>query len=995
MLRSSIRSGFGRGDLLWLTKALSGPLPAEALRALGLREDVPPAEPQPTQRPLPIPRRGDGAGEAGVVEVEKPIPENLPTVRHGERRLSFHRPMECDELAEPNVEVRPRNPVSDAELAVPWARTAPGAPPLVSWSRMAFGLRHHLGMTVDSRRLDLRALEARVGRGLPLTSLPRLSRVQWAAELVVIRDRGMEMEAFQPDIDELLARIRRERGYGGLRVRELRGPPEAFPWRSLPASAPVLVLSAMGQMQRAQARMEAWERCGRGLLAAGRALLVLNPAPRDRWNAELVSVWPTVLWDRAGRFPRNGLGRSGPTIQSDDQAERQKATVERLLTLLSPGVRVEPALLRLARLAIGAEADAGTEHDAWNGPDTWASSTCFGFEHGPALERRLNARGADPLADPVGQWVVEHHRHCSLALVFECELRAALSGSNAAQAKPRLREMLERFVARLQQIAMNPDGSEAVESGVPEWLARMVDRLSESMRADTSIQRLLSQAWAIAFRSNHPGIGKPGHAGEAVVIPPGLDREMVHETMRGLLAKQVARMWRVRVDMGGWVMEPETPDAAGARMRDLARMPVGRPFVSVGIEDSTLIESRHAHGPAFRNRSLTLPTLDSRIEILHGRPKSRVIVETDQQRLTFSPLRRPAWARSMSEDRYGLRATFEVRGVTFALRWIPPGSFWMGSPEDEPGRFPNEGPRHRVTIKQGFWMGETPVTQEQWRAVAEEAGPAGGLKPSPSHFKPRADLPPPEPYSAQGGLPVELVSWDDCMKFTRFLSSLTGTTKVDGLSFRLPTEAEWEHACRAGTDTALYTGAIDLDGTSAKALDDIAWYVHNSGPDVDVENPQDPKVWMGKEFPIDRAGTHRVGMKRPNAWGLHDMLGNVWEWCADGKRDYHDEAETDPPVPAGEGDASRVVRGGSWDSLARWCRSAYRLGGLRDDRWLILGLRLLAGHQSGQEQDQQAGMVGGRAASSPGPRGSGDARGAGPAGGRTGGGSSEAAKRRR
>ena len=193
---------------------------------------------------------------------------------------------------------------------------------------------------------------------------------------------------------------------------------------------------------------------------------------------------------------------------------------------------------------------------------------------------------------------------------------------------------------------------------------------------------------------------------------------------------------------------------------------------------------------------------------------------------------------------------------------------------------------------------------------------------------------------------MEQVSWDDCLRFNQFLTDLGRPSSGESLDFRLPTEAEWEHACRAGTDTALYSGPIDVQGSKASALDDIAWYVHNSGPDVDVANPQYPRNWMGEDFPVRQAGTHRVGMKRPNGWGLHDMMGNVWEWCWDGRRAYQEEAMRDPGMDFPEtSDASRVVRGGSWFYGARRCRSAYRLVRSRDHRRINLGFRLLAGQR--------------------------------------------------
>jgi formylglycine-generating enzyme required for sulfatase activity len=217
---------------------------------------------------------------------------------------------------------------------------------------------------------------------------------------------------------------------------------------------------------------------------------------------------------------------------------------------------------------------------------------------------------------------------------------------------------------------------------------------------------------------------------------------------------------------------------------------------------------------------------------------------------------RPDWAREWDYDQLGAWATFEVGGATQKMRWVPPGKFLMGSPENEVGRRENEGPQHDVEIKRGFWIFQTPCTQTLWQAVMGE---------NQSYFKGPTR-------------PVENVSWNDVQSFLAEISKL-----VPGLRLELPTEQRWEYACRAGTMGARY----------AEALSEIASFWENSSQ-----------------------GTDPVGGKRPNAWGLHDMLGNVWEWCADEYRSYG----TDAAEPS----ADRVLRGGSWSNYARNVRAATR-----------------------------------------------------------------------
>jgi formylglycine-generating enzyme required for sulfatase activity len=235
---------------------------------------------------------------------------------------------------------------------------------------------------------------------------------------------------------------------------------------------------------------------------------------------------------------------------------------------------------------------------------------------------------------------------------------------------------------------------------------------------------------------------------------------------------------------------------------------------------------------------------------------------------------------------------------------IAPGEFLMGSPENEPGRSGDET-QHQVRLTQPFWMGRYPVTQAEFEAVMGE---------NPSHFK-------------GARRPVENVDWHQAMAFCAKLTERAREAGClpEGFVFRLPTEAEWEYACRAGTTSAFNDGsACTQPEGKDPALDRLGWVNKNSGKE-----------------------THPVGEKLPNAWGLHDLHGNVWEWCLDGKRDYTAEAQTDPFGPVEEG-AFRVVRGGSWYSRARDCRAAIRFRSHPEYRDGLLGLRLSAGQEPGR-----------------------------------------------
>jgi formylglycine-generating enzyme required for sulfatase activity len=232
---------------------------------------------------------------------------------------------------------------------------------------------------------------------------------------------------------------------------------------------------------------------------------------------------------------------------------------------------------------------------------------------------------------------------------------------------------------------------------------------------------------------------------------------------------------------------------------------------------------------------------------------------------------------------------------------IPGGTFTMGSPGDEKGRSDNEGPQHQVTVP-AFLMGKYQVTQAQWRAVANLPKVDRDLNPDPSLFN-------------GDNRPVEQVSWDDAVEFCKRLS------KAAGRGFRLASEAEWEYACRAGTDTPFHFGPT--------ITPDLANYNGNR------TYGQGPKG-------IYRGQTTEVGSFPANAFGLYDMHGNVWEWCLDHWHDNYRGAPTDGRAWTTGGDSSRrLLRGGSWVNDPDGCRSAYRSRFTPGRRLDYLGFRVV------------------------------------------------------
>ena len=252
----------------------------------------------------------------------------------------------------------------------------------------------------------------------------------------------------------------------------------------------------------------------------------------------------------------------------------------------------------------------------------------------------------------------------------------------------------------------------------------------------------------------------------------------------------------------------------------------------------------------------------------------------------------------------------DLGGVFLDLVLIPPGKFLMGSPPDELEREDSEGPQHEVTIAEPFLMGQCPVTQAQWAKVAKMKQVKRSIDQNPSDFE-GADL------------PVETVSWLDAEEFCLRLSVHTKRT------YRLPSEAEWEYACRAGTTTAFHFGeTIDAELANYDAKGDVDQdWVGNYGRGILGEYRE--KTTPVKTFPA-------------NSFGLYDMHGNVWEWCLDSWHENYEGAPIDGSARDASNDSgSKILRGGSWFGIPWLCRSAYRDGDSADYRCGNLGFRVV------------------------------------------------------
>ena len=838
----------------------------------------PPASPAPLPSSPPVESVPETAASVGSLEL------------FFAARAATYKPDETVARGGPDW-LRNARPFTEEDLAGT-GEPPPPTPPLQSWARLWPWLRKALGAERESHRLDTRELLREAARLRPFHRLPRRRVLCWAGRATVLLDRRDALSPFVEDMNAVVRQLGKLRGTEGLDcLWLLDGTPsgearrfrDGQPCSVQPApGVPVLVLSDLGNLSRDARLTQVWRQQARFWLGRGNSCAALLPCPRDRWDIALARHWRSACWDRGEKPPSHG----GQAARAADPHRPDAAG--RLLNWLAPAVRVEPGLLRSLRLRLSAErADVGTEFDVWHHAD--AARTPFAMALKPAASVRRQAAFAKQSAAAkaaVADLLRRFHAGCGPAMRHREILNLHASGG-----EPPARELAEavetqaRLVATMFHQARRRDHSEVLALGLYDWMRREVPRLPTATR---ETQPPVAAGWALVqFMAG----GSPEAA------PDGISPDEVTWVTDLLLADPGEdTLWEVRLQGVELRLRPWQPATVTASPRGLA---VGAPLAWLRVRRprlNLLLEAANGEATA----CLFLPRQEPEIRWPIGSAR-RLVLSSDCGEVTLEARPKPDWASRFGQDQAGLFAEFELDGARFRLRWIPPGSFLMGSPESEAGRIADET-LHRVTISRGFWLADTPCTQAQWQAVMGE---------NPSHFK--------EPYDPKR--PVESVDWEQCRQFCARLAE-----RIRGLDFRLPTEAEWEYACRAGTTSAFNDGSnCTMPAGQDPALARLGWYDQNS---------QDQ--------------THPVAEKRANAWGLHDMHGNVWEWCAD-HVEITGRLGTDTYVagivdPVNQQGAGRIVRGGSVWGESRYCRSASRGAGGPAARDWYRGFRLAAAH---------------------------------------------------
>ena len=816
---------------------------------------------------------------------------------------------------------------------------------LVPQARLLPALRRHLGATrrgpIDLERLSRNLAAMHLPRRLPRRSLRR-----WHPDLVVVLDFSARLWPYREDMHRLAEHLRRQCGQRGVSLRIVEhgpsGPwsdwlahqdprlgeiPPEHPWKMPAAGAPVLVVGDLGLLVGPGSPVaRAWSRFVDALRQAHTVPMALAPLGAGQLDGDLAQKLPVLRWSPdASSRPERGRGN----------AQSLPDGLDDLLAMVAAARRVDPPLLReLRKLNLEAPLDAGLEGAVWCHDDIQPG---FAVSLRPERQEKHLRRFSNSLGHfhaTLDERRRRHHAHLPALLAHEEALLWAAHAPSAAEATPearaRVREALD-FMGKLAATLAPPDGVAPIEGDWLEVTRGVLSRTDETMGQlyGPVLSRLVARARVLAGDRAVPGWVSPALLEKELPSVPEIQVWPVLDAKAGALRLQAQpagdrqlplgeplslgggglRVDRPGSRWGRWLSGEALPadlaslDAAGTIVLETARETVTlaalrRPRGAAGWSCDS--KGLAVHSPPLAGRELSWRT-DALGARRSDAPSGLWLVEADA---TSPPDR--------ADLRFGIDAAFGVFAdlhlatgqgeARQRMRWIEPGTFLMGSPASEPERHDDEGPQHLVTLTRGFWLGATACSQALWRAVTGES-------PSPSHFK-------------GDDRPVEQVSWNDVQGFLRRLEGL-----VPGVVADLPTEAEWEYACRAGMTTPFSFGET----------------ITPEQVNYDGNYP-----YAGGAKGLYREETVPVGSLPANAWGLHEMHGNVWEWCADGHRTYGEESVEDPRGSENEG-APRVSRGGSWGANAGWARSACRGAIHPGGAFSHLGFRLsLRSIESGQ-----------------------------------------------
>ncbi len=797
-------------------------------------------------------------------------------------------------------------------------------PPLLPIARLLPLLFNSLAQARTGHSLDHRPLLKRLAQGRALQRLPKRQHQRWPQRLQIIVDADRRLEPYWTDFEFIVRQLQALLGKEAVEAfrfdKDTLGDAVCYClpwpaddheqwriWQAPPPDVAILILSDLGVGDSRAA--VAWRRQLAALQQHPGPILTLSPASGTSEDKAFCQQFKPNPVNDDYPLPRHPV-RSGFSL-----GESSASAIEDILTWLSPLSLIDTGLLRRLRIALQ-WGDSAVETVIWNHPAVRdiGLGICLQQHLAKVYQQGFQQRFAGTEAAARFWDIVEDHHKAAYQGLRQLEKLKQCLFEHKDEAT--MCEYFENLCATGMNSGSDPAQQHALRLQCRTVLASLPDAIWNS-----ELKALAYPLYATAYEDEI----RAGQWPER--IASGFNPDHLRWVTGDAPTAQAHQWWQiVQLDDQGQIkVEPCRLDNVVAvnTFKIEAKYSLPRLTLSDAGQETRLLQGDMTVTLAenttavFASGGLTVeleavyrPSWASRIwrnaEGLWGTiPWLNQALEAFWQASTTEANGAWRWPSPFGEDAFGLYVDLSIKSVTQRFRWIEPGSFWMGSPNDEPERewYGSEAGQgtetlHHVTLTQGFWLADTTVSQAFWLAVMGD---------NPSQFNDNLQN------------PVEKVSWHDAQRFIDRLNSLLPCLKA-----QLPTEAQWEYACRAGASTPFSFGA-------------------NITPEQVNYNGNCPYA-DGREG-LYREQTVPVRSLPANPWGLYEMHGNIWEWCADDwQQQLSAESVIDPLYTSSYPGAYRVVRGGSWYNYGRSVRSADRYRGTPDDRDDNLGFRLALGH---------------------------------------------------
>ena len=823
---------------------------------------------------------------------------------------------------------------------------------LYTWNNLKHRLLERIHIDERKGKLDTDKVISKITKREPLTELPKLKNKKQSPQIALLADYSSEKcrplfqdfvalagntadeDAVLGDIPRLFSShyVHRDRLTATHNIgRRLQAHRENRVLNYLYAKDAVIVISDLGLYEDDDSVLEQWLEFAEISNSYSCKAIALLPVPLRYVDRRIAEAFDCICIETGRFIDTVALGNLPVGLEQrlTTKASDLRVTETSVLSLLATVSYIDSKLLRASR-SLFDTLDVATEVLAWSHEHVKSDPESARIEQ-ESLEPYLTSLEAmQDRALDIRNLILDYHSQSERNIE---QFVQALSGideifdiDDAAYH--------DDVVATLQNLVRDlasPDISPEAKATLGEFLAVMVARFPDKQKDEV----YASAIWSLLLKQEHfPEAKRPLWVKRSI-----LEGIVGSEMSQKVEEAQIVYVQQT-VDSIRLLKSTSTPDGHLIELYCrsdslLVEQKIGNnvlnTIVSVskdisldnpydialtdGLTQMDLILSEQIRvSLALKNR----PSWAKSIEVTKNTPivraandeetvyhweKAEKVREQDQTQKGFwypysitNPLELivPSWGTQRGKDNYGPYVELNVGRVRQRFRWIEPGEFLMGSSDSEPERDDDEQ-QHTVRLTEGYWIADTACTQALWQEVMSE---------NPSHFK-------------GGNLPVEQVSWVDAVRFINKLNDRLGAL------FALPTEAQWEYACRAGTTTPFSFGET----------------ISSEKVNFDGSRPYD-----NGQTSEDRQKTVEVASLPANDWGLYEMHGNVLEWCTDwfDIYDVSQDIGIDPIGP--ETGEYRVLRGGSWRYVGRLCRSAVRDHGLPDVRLNYLGFRLVSGH---------------------------------------------------